>query len=231
MCREQDFDNYLALNDYSNAILLALSLAQPRRLLSLFTSLRLAPLDVSITGSSLVDIVLADLVPDDLAQLLGYLKEWNTTARNSEVAQAVLHALLKSHSSDKILEALEGKSKKVTMDVDDDDDDDAEEEINGGGVKGGASAAKLKKERQRKERMKLARERKNLQASEVLGALIPYTERHFSRADKMVRESFIVEHLLGMMEGLVELTTTFEGEMNLGSDEDEEMENVTRVVR
>lgn len=221
--REQDFDNYLSLNDYSNAILLALSLAQPRRLLTLFTSLRLSPIDVSITGSSLVDIVLKDLLPDELAQMMGYLKEWNTTARNSEVAQGVLHALLKSHSSEKILEALEGKSKKVVLNEADDDDDEenVEDEINGGGVKGGATAAKLKREKARKQRMRLAKDRKNLQASEVLGALIPYTERHFSRADKMVRESFIVEHLLGMMEGLVDLD----------HDDDEEMEDVTKVVR
>ena len=38
-------------------------------------------------------------------------------------------------------------------------------------------------------------------AGDVLGALSPYTERHMARADKLVRESFIVEHLLGMMEG------------------------------
>ena len=39
-----------------------------------------------------------------------------------------------------------------------------------------------------------------MKATEVLGALIPYTERHFARSDRIMRESFIVEHLLGLME-------------------------------
>ena len=39
MHREQDFANYLALHDYRNAILLALSMAQPGRLHALFSSL------------------------------------------------------------------------------------------------------------------------------------------------------------------------------------------------
>lgn len=183
--REQDFENYLSMQDYSNAILLALSLDQPRRLLKLFTEVRTTTTkaaDVlvisSITGSTHVDHVIRDLNPTDLRQLMSYVKDWNTIARTAEVAQGILHAILKYHSAARVLQALQATEKKeVEMEV----DDEAEEEDDG---------KKQKKKRRPKE----------VTAADVLNALIPYTERHLNRADKMVRESFIVEHLLGMME-------------------------------
>ena len=39
-CREQDFENYVAIKDYSNAIRLALAMEQPKRLLRLLTEVR-----------------------------------------------------------------------------------------------------------------------------------------------------------------------------------------------
>jgi U3 small nucleolar RNA-associated protein 13 len=52
--REQDLQNYLALADYKNAILLALSIDQPRRLFNLFKAVPTsrAPLDTSIADDS-----------------------------------------------------------------------------------------------------------------------------------------------------------------------------------
>ncbi|KAK4701048.1 U3 small nucleolar RNA-associated protein 13, partial [Phenoliferia sp. Uapishka_3] len=181
--KEQDFENYLSTKDYSNAILLALSMDQPRRLLKLFTEVRLSTSDDrdSLTGSTNVDAVLKSLRGADLRQLLSYVKDWNTVARTAEVAQGVLHAILRFHSAEEVLEALEAKSeapKDEEMEVDSEDEDED-----------------LKK--RRKEKKKAPRE---VKAAEVLGALVPYTERHLNRADKMVRESFIVEHLLSMMD-------------------------------
>lgn len=211
-CREQDFENYLSINDYSNAILLALSMDQPRRLLKLFTALRLDPIDLatSITGSKSVDTVIRSLLPDELAQMLGYVKDWNTVARTAEVAQIVLHAILKNHSAEKLLLALSpapvAASTKTTMELDSDD-----EEMETAG--------------ERKERIKAIKKKKGLQASEVLGALSVYSERHLSRAEKLVRESFIVEFLLESMDG-------FGGEMmEVDEEEGAEGDGIEKVIR
>ncbi|GAA5868193.1 hypothetical protein JCM1840_006178 [Sporobolomyces johnsonii] len=189
--KEQDFENYLSIKDYSNAILLALSMDQPRRLLKLFTEVRLnsgstassdpAADALSFTGSRHVDAVIRALSPSDLRQLLNYVKDWNTVSRSADIAQGVLHAILKFHDADAVLACLEGR------DVSQEDG----EVLDLDGMLDG-EAPQPKKEKSKKD---------DIKASEVLGALIPYTERHMARADKLVRESFIVEHLLGMMEG------------------------------
>ncbi|KAM0749156.1 WD40 repeat-like protein [Meredithblackwellia eburnea MCA 4105] len=187
--KEQDFENYVAIKDFSNAILLALSMDQPRRLLRLFTEVKLgisatAETSASHAGSRAVDAVLASLHGADLRQLINYIKDWNTVARTSEVAQAVLHAILKSHLAEEVLECLDAKEvvEQEQMEVDFENEDEDQ-----------------KAERERKSKGKKKRG-KQANAGDVLAALVPYTERHLARADKMVRESFIVEHLLGMME-------------------------------
>jgi U3 small nucleolar RNA-associated protein 13 len=158
---------------------------QPRRLLKLFTQVRSTASEDpdSLTGSHLVDTVIKSLNAADLRQMLSYVKDWNTVARTSEVAQAVLNAILRFHSATFILGALEGP--KVVEEIIALDDMDDEED----------GASKKPKEKKKKE----------LKGGEILGALIPYTERHFGRAQKMVTESFIVDHLLGMMESFDEM--------------------------
>ena len=195
--REQDFENYLTVQDYSSAIRLALSMDQPRRLLRLFTLVRASPtlpLSSTLTGNLSVDTVIRELQSVELRQLMGYVREWNTSARTAEVAQGVLFAIFKFHEAGAVLDALEGRVRGLDgMDIDepesepesDDDLDDDDE--------------KSKNRKSKKQKPK------QVKATEVLGALIPYTERHFSRADKMVRESFIVEHLLGMMDSFEEI--------------------------
>ncbi|GAA6059482.1 hypothetical protein JCM10212_002225 [Sporobolomyces blumeae] len=199
--KEQDYENYLQINDYSNAILLALSMDQPRRLLKLFTEVRLnagssasssdpAADLLAFTGSRHVDAVIKALSPSDLRQLLGYVKDWNTVSRSSDVAQGVLHAVLKFHDAEAVLAALEGRDASTEDDGDVLDLD--------GMLDGAVSRPKKKAAKDT--------------AGDVLGALIPYTERHMARADKLVRESFIVEHLLGMMEGF--------DDFDVGAEED-----------
>ncbi|GAA6058405.1 hypothetical protein JCM3770_005205 [Rhodotorula araucariae] len=190
--KEQDYENFLSMKDYSNAILLALSMDQPRRLLNLFTEVRAtagangAEDLVSLTGSRHVDAVLRGLSPAELRQLFRYIKDWNTVARTADTAQAVLHAILKFHDADKLLAVLEGRA----------DEDGAGEFDPAGGAK-----AKDADEDEDEDEAQKRKKRTEVKAADVLGALIPYTERHMTRADKLVRESFIVEHLLGMMEG------------------------------
>lgn len=169
---------------------------QPRRLLKLFTEVRSAASDdrTSLTGSTNVDAVIKALTPVDLRQLLFYIKDWNTVSRTSEIAQSVLHAMLKLHSAEKVLECLDPPKKT---------EEEREAELN--------AMDEDEDEEDKDKKVKKPRKKIELKAGDILAALLPYTERHMTRADKMVRESFIVEHLLGQMESFEELETEMEG--------------------
>ncbi|KAI9311096.1 WD40-repeat-containing domain protein [Dichotomocladium elegans] len=104
--KEQELQNFMRKKDYLNAILLALSLNQPFRLLGLFRNVmeaRAETNDNSISGSDAVDKVLAELAPENLEKLLGYVRDWNTNAKHATIAQTVLNAILASHSSEELV--------------------------------------------------------------------------------------------------------------------------------
>ncbi|KAF8980530.1 U3 small nucleolar RNA-associated protein 13 [Entomortierella lignicola] len=104
--KEQELANYLQRKDWKNAITLALSLEQPFRLLQLFNQiLRDRPEhDTSITGLVAVDKVLKGLSVDQIAKLLGYIRDWNTHAKNMRPAQTVLHAILRERKVQEMIE-------------------------------------------------------------------------------------------------------------------------------
>ncbi|GAN02172.1 conserved hypothetical protein [Mucor ambiguus] len=106
LIKEQELQNFMRKKDYLNAILLALSLEQPFRLLGLFREVFEArpEADTSITGSENVDKILAELSLENLEKLLGYIRDWNTNAKHSDIAQTVLHAILASHTSEELVE-------------------------------------------------------------------------------------------------------------------------------
>ncbi|CAE6462884.1 unnamed protein product [Rhizoctonia solani] len=168
---EQNFTNYLALNDYRNAILLALTMDQPGRLLNLFKSVRSTRPTQSITsrtqdtdstqtitGSTAVDQVLATLSGPDLARLLGHVRTWNASARTSTVAQTVLHAILSTHPTEDILAAFD---KQVDT---------------------------------------YGKDKPGADLRSVVDGLVSYTERHLSRAERLVQDSFVVDYVLGEMD-------------------------------
>lgn len=154
--REQDFLNYVALQDYRRAIEVALSLGHPGRLLQLFKGLKG---DSSATGSADVDQVLQELSSADLLRLLRYVRDWNTRASSSAVAQRVLHAIVKLRPAEDIARAFE----------------DASTGDEGNGL------------------------------HELVEGLIPYTERHLVRMERLVQESYVIDYVLREMDdGLVE---------------------------
>ncbi|KAI1782694.1 WD40 repeat-like protein [Ganoderma leucocontextum] len=180
--KEQDFANYLALNDYRNAILLALSMAQPGRLHSLFAALPSTSSDTpSITGHPAVDEVLRTLPLTDLARLLRYVRDWNAKAKTSAVAQRVLHAVAKLRPADDLARAFDAEAafNAATADLAPDADD----------MGAAAAAAPAPVEGRGATALK-----------ELLDALIPYTERHLTRMEKLLQESYVVEHLLSEMD-------------------------------
>lgn len=97
--QEQELQNYIHAGSYRQAIVLALQLNHPGRLLSLFTSVvnSKTPEPGSRTGSKAVDQVLANLSDEQLFLLLLRLRDWNTNARTAYVAQRILGALVRSY--------------------------------------------------------------------------------------------------------------------------------------
>lgn len=124
----------------------------------------------TITGSIAVDTTLATLSGPDLARLLGHIRTWNASARTSAVAQTILHAVLKLRPADDIVAAFT-KSESV-LEVDD-------------------FSLEGKENKQDKAALDLRA---------LIDGLIPYTERHFARAERLVQDSFVVDYVLGEMD-------------------------------
>ncbi|KAK0652139.1 quinon protein alcohol dehydrogenase-like superfamily [Cercophora newfieldiana] len=101
--QEQELENYIHAGAYRDAIVLALQLNHPARLLNLFTNVVTTPTpeEGSISGIKAVDQVLATLSDEQLFLLLLRLRDWNTNARTAPVAQRVLSALVKSYPAAK----------------------------------------------------------------------------------------------------------------------------------
>ncbi|CED83258.1 WD40-repeat-containing subunit of the 18S rRNA processing complex [Phaffia rhodozyma] len=210
---EQNFHNYVALKDYKNAILLALSMSQPGRLFKLFSTVRSsrppAPPTaslltsssssftsmqssdaLSITGSAAVDQVLKTLPPLELVKLLGHIRDWNARAKTSPVAQTVLHAIFRLRPMDDIVQSFSKASAQTatalaaaTANQPNDEDEDEDDK----------KPAKTKKP--------TVGPKVTLDLGEMIAGLVPYTERYFDRAERMVQESFVLDFALSEMDG------------------------------
>lgn len=166
--REQDYLNFVALKDYRSAISLALALDHPGRLLKLFKEVlftRPEPLPLGAKqAESLIDDILKTLPSAELINLFRHVRDWNSNAKTSPVAQAILHALLRLRRVEELTRAFK----------------ETEPLSSAGTVKASD---------------------KSLSFSELVKALIPYTERHLARIDRLVQESYVLDYVLGEMDG------------------------------
>ncbi|CAO1623246.1 unnamed protein product [Sympodiomycopsis kandeliae] len=242
--REQQFENLVAVEDYRGAILLALAAGQPRRLLSLFTavankrpssnsqdaisdpasyllmtSLGLEDQNktafdqdaISLTGLASVDKALSTLPLSHLRLLFNYIRTWNSSSRTSPIAQSILHCILRSYSSEDIMKAFDPKTSSSTS---------VEDLIQG----------KNKKTKGKQPTL-----------SEILEALIPYSERHFARAERMTVEASILAYTVKSLGEVIgdddeKMEEEQEEQVNgreldsdidVASDSDEEMNNLS----
>ena len=118
----------------------------------------------SLTGNPGIDNVLQCLDPDNLYTLLLRVRDWNTNAHTSRVAQRILYALSKSYPPSAFIELATSHHGRPPDTMD--------------GDKSAKSGIK-----------------------EVLEALIAYTERHYKRIEDLIDESYLVEWVLGEMDG------------------------------
>lgn len=186
--QDQQLQNYIRAGAYREAITLALQLNHSGRLLSLFTSAIDAADDASetdpairsasLTGNPSIDQVIQSLDSENLCALLLRVRDWNTNARTSRVAQRILFALFRSYPPSTFTELAASTIKKRGP--------------------GSRPAAGMK---------------------DILQALAVYTDRHYRRVEELVDESYLVEWVLGEMDGGVGLgglvTRTDEGDMAL----------------
>ncbi|KIK70630.1 hypothetical protein GYMLUDRAFT_149109 [Collybiopsis luxurians FD-317 M1] len=168
--KEQDYHNYLSLNDYRRAIQLALAMQQPGRLLSLFREVGSRDsFSGSFSGDSAVDQVLRTLSGSDLTHLLRYARDWNANAKTSEIAQRVLFTILKLRTAEDVMKTFADEAVEMAL-------------ANG-------SLPDLTVNRKGGTALK-----------ELIDSFIPYTERHLSRIDKLLQESYTVDYILGEMD-------------------------------
>ena len=163
---------------------------QPGRLLSLFSSLRSSLSDpdapVSHTGSPEVDRVIATLPDLDLVRLLRMVRDWNANARTSPVAQGILHCILRLKSAEELVhvfDRVQGVRNAFAIEGE-------ETEANG-----------QDKEEGEQEKKRPKRQEALPALNELLEGLIPYSQRHFTRIDKLVQDSYALDYLVGEMDG------------------------------
>jgi U3 small nucleolar RNA-associated protein 13 len=104
--QEQTLLNHVHHGNYREAIVLALQLNHPARLLALLTDVvKMYPNEAdSMSGVKAVDDVLKTLADDQLYTLLLRLRDWNTNARTAPVAQRILWVIVKSYPASRLVE-------------------------------------------------------------------------------------------------------------------------------
>ncbi|KAI5811465.1 WD40-repeat-containing domain protein [Peziza echinospora] len=112
----QRLANYIHVADYRSAIVLALSLNHPGRLLTLFTnvftqSVGLAPGEENSAtrDTESVEKVLRELDDTQLITLLSRIRDWNTNVRTAPVSQRLLGILMKSYPASRFVKLARGR--------------------------------------------------------------------------------------------------------------------------
>lgn len=115
--QDQELQNYIHRGNYREAITLALALNHPARLLSLLQNvINTSPSEAgSISGLKAVDEVLASLADEQILSLLMRVRDWNTNARTSPVAQRVLGVVVRSYSADRLASLGKRKGGREVM--------------------------------------------------------------------------------------------------------------------
>lgn len=150
--KEQELFNCLQGNEFQKAVKLAFDLGHPHKLLGILRSLIEGPKSLDVCNSpekikSDLSTILLELTDDQLNQLMLWIRDWNTNAKTSSVAQQLLTAMLGSFPPSKV---------------------------------------------------------KSLDKSHgTLRGLLAYSDRHFNRLDKLVRNSYLVDYTIVAMKRIL----------------------------
>jgi U3 small nucleolar RNA-associated protein 13 len=188
--REQDLLNYLALQDYQKAISLALAMEQPGRLFNLLRDVRLsATKDLSIPP---IPTITGHFAVDEVIRTL---EGTELTKLLSYLRDWNARAKTSVVAQDILFAVVKLRPADEIMNAF--KDAGALTELDASGTIGKESGSTALKG--------------------LIDAIIPYTERHLARMDKLVQESYIIDHLLFEMDTLLD-----EEEAGIISQKDEE---------
>lgn len=178
--QDQALQNHIHSNNYREAIVLALQLNHPKRLLDLFTRVLDTPdkKEGSLTGVAGVDEVLGSLSEEQLWTLLCRLRDWNANARTSRVSQRIMFTLFRLYPKDKFVQLRKKRGRKQI----EDDEELAE------GVESMALTERAPKGGN------------NESVKDVIDGLKAYTERHYGRLEKMAEERWVLAWTLQQMD-------------------------------
>ncbi|KAK3068646.1 U3 small nucleolar RNA-associated protein 13 [Teratosphaeriaceae sp. CCFEE 6253] len=178
--QDQELQNHIRAANYREAIVLALQLNHPKRLLDLFSTVANGPHEAgSFVGKKDVDDVIASLSDSQLWSLLRRLRDWNANGRTHNVAQHVLYAILRLVPKSRLLSLRDRRRKAAVL------DEDADEELVG------AMAELSTKDARSKESVK-----------DVLDGLKAYTQRHYDRLGTVSEERFVLQWALQQMDAV-----------------------------
>lgn len=106
--QQQHLENFINLGDYRSAVVLALQLNHPGKLLHILqTSLLTSPVTLATDpaaarAAEAVEEVIASLDDGQLSTLVLRIRDWNAVARTSAVAQRVLRIVLRSYGRERL---------------------------------------------------------------------------------------------------------------------------------
>jgi U3 small nucleolar RNA-associated protein 13 len=144
----------------------------------------------SITGSAAVDQVIKTLSPLDLVRLLKFVRDWNVRAKTAVVAQVVLHAVLRLRTPIDIQNAFDKVQKSHRA-----------------AAAEAAEAAAAREEDEEgmqvddRPRPRPQANSTNIGLKDLLEGLMPYTDRHAARLDKLMVDSYMLDYIVGEMDG------------------------------
>lgn len=107
LLQEQKLSNLLHENKYREAIQIAFQLDQPFKIRSIFSNL-LSSDDENI--SSLLFDIIKDFSDESLEKCIKYIRDWNTIARHSHIAQDVLNLIVRNFSPAQLMKIPNMKS-------------------------------------------------------------------------------------------------------------------------
>ena len=108
-----------------------------------------------------MDEVIRTMSAEELITLIKFIRDWNSNAKTSGIAQEILYAVVKLRSAEEIM----GMFKPQVVLAGTEQFTDTT-----GGLK------------------------------EIVDGLIPYTERHLARMERLIQESYVVDFLLEEMD-------------------------------
>jgi U3 small nucleolar RNA-associated protein 13 len=167
--------NYLVLQDYQRAISLALAMEQPGRLFNLLTDVRNAALEDALVGTT-------------------------STVTGSAAVDEVIRTMPKSELT-KLLGYLRDWNARAKTSVVAQDILHAVVKLRSAEdiMAAFQSTASFLDDAGFLSQKQIG----STALTEIVDALIPYTERHLSRVDKLVQESFVIDYLLSEMDTIL----------------------------